>query len=73
MTVWTGLKDEWKLNIIENCENKQTNKKNEEKRRVAQSEERWKKGLVLLEYKCDAIKQAVFHRRPAKFPIYLHQ
>ena len=36
---------------------KQTNKqkKNEEKRRVAQSEERWKKGLVLLEYKCDAI------------------
>ena len=30
-------------------------KKNEEKRRVVQSEERWKKGLVLLEYKCDAI------------------
>ena len=57
MTVWTGLKDEWKLYILENCENKQTNKqkKNEEKRRVAQSEERWKKGLVLLEYKCDAI------------------
>ena len=56
MTVWTGLKDEWKLYIIENCENKQKNKKkNEEKRRVVQSEERWKKGLVLLEYKCDAV------------------
>ena len=31
MTVWTGLKDEWKLYIIENCENKQTNKKKRRK------------------------------------------